>query len=58
MSLSGLCAECGASAQLEAAEQIRNKYGPYYERWLAGLAHATHKRIAALNAADESDEPA
>jgi len=49
MSLSGLCAGCGASAQLEAAQQIRNKSGPYYERWLAGLSHAMHKRIAALN---------
>jgi hypothetical protein len=58
MSLTGRCAECGARAQIESAVQIRNRSGPYYERWLAGFSHAAAKRVAALNKQHESDEPA
>lgn len=34
---SGLCPECAHARQRNAANQIRNKAGPIYERWKAGL---------------------
>lgn len=30
--------ECSTTEQMESFMQIRNKKGPYYEKWLKGIA--------------------
>ena len=37
LSAAGLCSQCSALRVRECIEQLRNKRGPYYYRWLAGL---------------------
>lgn len=33
LSIHGLCPECAYARQRESARQIKNKSGPYYEKW-------------------------
>jgi len=37
LSIHGLCAACSHARQMESAKQIRNKSGPYYEKWKARI---------------------
>lgn len=55
MSLTGKCADCGAQAQLDSAHQIASRQGPYYERWLAGLANAATRRYRELQSREQSE---
>ena len=37
ISVHGLCPDCSWERQKEAQRQIKNKSGPFYEKWKAGL---------------------
>lgn len=40
-----LCADCAINRQLEAARQIRNKSGHFYDLWLTGMVKAVLKGL-------------
>lgn len=42
---SGLCDQCGWSRVLEAAQQLRAKEGPIYEKWLAAYRAAMQRLL-------------
>lgn len=37
LSQKGLCTPCGVKRMLDAIEQLRNREGPVYQRWLYGI---------------------
>lgn len=39
----GLCPECAWKHQLENAKQLKEKKGPYYEKWKAGVKAAAER---------------
>jgi hypothetical protein len=43
ISRNGLCEDCALDNQIENARQLRERSGPYYDRWL----RATHAAMAA-----------
>lgn len=44
------CVPCSIQRHEESARQIRDREGPYYERWLAGLERAAAARRAEFEA--------
>jgi hypothetical protein len=39
LSQKGLCTPCSKKRMLDAIDQLRNKEGPVYLRWLYGIKH-------------------
>ena len=38
------CVRCGIEKNMQTVEQLRNKSGPFYERWLARIRGGLSKR--------------
>lgn len=44
------CVECSIERSLEAARQIREGYGPFYDKWLIGMQKALERQVARVRA--------
>ncbi|HEX8864889.1 MAG TPA: hypothetical protein VF821_04475 [Lentzea sp.] len=42
--------ECSIERSLEAARQIREGYGPFYDKWLIGMQKALERQVARVRA--------
>jgi len=40
---SGLCVECAGRRVMDCARQLKEKKGPYYEKWKAGVKAAADR---------------
>lgn len=56
MSLTGRCLKCSTDAMLTANEELRERRGPTYERWLIGRVVAMPRELAKLKLNDARSE--
>lgn len=49
------CVACAINAETEAAIQIAQKSGPYYEKWLDGMVKATQRLILTYGGGSTND---